>query len=184
MNRLVTKLQLPETRAVTAGAAEQGPGSRWGLRARGRNSVLVKLELHGPGSRSWSFATRNGDSCSERGIFARAGPIPGSQPGACAPGCVCRRLPMEQPSRHDPRRCFPRMVGDAGDSCSASTCRVSAELSVQTLGIASQTAQKSRPHGLDPTPRPSLFAFLLMGADPLLTLTPLMILWINLVSAC
>jgi Ca2+-transporting ATPase len=27
-----------------------------------------------------------------------------------------------------------------------------------------------------------LFAFLLMGADPLLTLTPLMILWINLVS--
>ena len=27
-----------------------------------------------------------------------------------------------------------------------------------------------------------LFAFLLMGADPLLTLTPLMILWVNLVS--
>jgi len=46
--------------AGSAGAAEQGPGGGWGLRARGRNSVFVKLELHGSGSRSWSFAIRNG----------------------------------------------------------------------------------------------------------------------------
>jgi len=38
-------MQLPETGAVTAGAAEQRPGSGWGLRAGGRNTVLVKLEL-------------------------------------------------------------------------------------------------------------------------------------------
>jgi len=37
------KLQLPETGAVSAGAAERGPGNGWGLRTRGRNSVLVKL---------------------------------------------------------------------------------------------------------------------------------------------